>query len=133
MTPQTRTKWIAVGALALALLPAAFLMPAQAQEAQNPMMQQIALMSRLLNLVGDFTKIAESPSAAGIAATMALDDHFKTPAEAIAFLERVLPQAKDPAVQRAIRIKLADLYKKSAQPQKAVEQLERLITGQPGA
>ncbi|MCX5660372.1 MAG: tetratricopeptide repeat protein [Planctomycetota bacterium] len=132
-----RKQWLAAGALALVLTPVAFLVPAYAQDnagGGNPAaFHQIELMSKLLGVVGEFTKIADSPSASGVAATMGIDDHFKNPAEAIAFLEKVLPQVKDAPVQRAIRVKLADLYKKSGQHEKALEQLERLMTNRPGA
>lgn len=134
MKSPRRRQWIALGALLLVLTPAAFLVPAYGQDGAPPqMLQQIDLLTRLLTLVGDFTKIVESPAGAGVTATMSLDDHFKAPAEAIAFLEKVLPNVKEVPVQRAIRIKLADLYKKTGQHEKAIEQLERLMTGRTGA
>jgi len=126
--------WLALGSLAAALLLAVLLVPAAAQHEQGgpPPMQQIEMMSRMIGLVHELSKIAESPSASGVFAVFSLDDRIKEPADQAKFLERVLPEVKDPAVQRAIRSKLADDYKKAGQNDKSLAEIERLITGKVG-
>ena len=50
---------------------------------------------------------------------------------AIAYFTKVLPQVKNEAVQRAIRVQLADLYKAAGQGDKALEQYEAMMTSAP--
>ena len=85
--------------------------------------------ARLMGLIDDLHKVAASPSASGVAAVMSVNEQFRDPHAAITFLEKMLPEAKDDTVARAIRIQLADMYKRTDQHDKAVEQLEKLITG----
>ena len=83
-------------------------------------------MERYLDLMQKFTRLAEDPAAAGIAGVFASKDLFGgdgDPAKAIEFFNGVLPEVKNEAVQRAVRIQLIDLYKKSGQRDKALEQL----------
>jgi len=90
---------------------------------------QIRMMRDLLGVITDYQKIAESPSSAGVAAVLSVNEHVRNPQTAAAFLEKLLPDVKDATVARAIRIQLADLYKKTDQQDKAKEQLEKLILG----
>lgn len=92
------------------------------------------LMDRYLDLMQKFTRLAQDPAAAGIAGVFGSKDLLGSdtdPSKAIAFFTSVLPEVKNEAVQRAIRIELIDLYKKSGQQDKALEQLRILITSAP--
>ena len=51
---------------------------------------------------------------------------------AIAYFEKTLPEAKSPAVQRAIRLQLVDLYKAVGKQDQALDQLKTLMTAEPG-
>ena len=90
---------------------------------------QLRMMRDLLGLISDYQKIAESPSSAGVAAVLSVNEHIRNPQSAAEFLEKLLPDVKDATVARAIRIQLADLYKKTDQQDKAKAQLEKLILG----
>lgn len=94
----------------------------------------VDLMERYLDLMQKFTRLAQDPAAAGIAGVFGSKDLLGSdtdPSKAIAFYTSVLPEVKNEAVQRAIRIELIDLYKKSGQRDKALEQLRILITTAP--
>ena len=118
------------------------LRPAMAADPENPLAMQrmgavveyMGLYREVLGLVADFDEIASSRSASAMAALLGLEEHFgKDKAKTIAFLEKLLPKVDDRAVQRAIRVKLADLYKDTGQAEKGIKQLERLILDDPGA
>jgi len=47
---------------------------------------------------------------------------------AIEYFTKLLPEVKTPAVQRAIRITLVDLYKTAGKQDLALEQLKQLMT-----
>ncbi len=87
------------------------------------------MMRELLGLINDYQKIAESPSGAGVAAVLSVNEHFRDPRSAAEFLEKLQPQVKDAVVARAIRLQLADYYKRTDQREKAADQLEKLILG----
>jgi len=128
---KDRRSWIALTATTLLLT--AFLGVGLAQSAPDQgMSAQLRLLRDLIGLIDDVNKIASSPSASGVAAVMSVKDQIKSNEDTIAYLERLLPQTSDPAVQRAIRIQLADLYKNTGQREKALAHLERLITNRPG-
>jgi hypothetical protein len=86
-----------------------------------------------LKLVEDTQRIAESPTASGVAAVFGAGEivNARGTEETIQYFERLLPNVKDPAVARAIRLQLADAYKQARQPDRALEQFDRLITAQP--
>ena len=96
-------------------------------------MQHFELMRGYIELVERFTRMARDPAAAGVAAVVAVDDMMKKrgPDAAIDYFNKVLPDVKNEAVQRAIRIQLVHLYQQSGQSDKAVEQLDALIKGAP--
>ena len=144
MNHMNRRTWTALCALgaALAVAVGLNLRPAMAADADGkPGMQHVEAYSEYIGLyrdalalVSDFDQIASSRSASAMSALMNVEDHFgKDKVKTIAFLERLLPKVDDRAVQRAIRIKLADLYKDSGQSDKAINQLEHLILDDPGA
>ena len=92
-------------------------------------MGQLHNLRELMGLIDDIHKVASSPSASAVLAVMSTNEQFHDPHASITFLEKMLPEAKDDTVARAIRIQLADLYKRTDQHDKAAEQLEKLITG----
>ena len=78
--------------------------------------------------------MARDPSLAGIASVVAAAD-LRRPRgadAAIAYFEKTLPEAKSPAVQRAIRLQLVDLYKAVGKQDQALDQLKTLMTAEPG-
>ncbi len=91
----------------------------------------LGALSEYIQLVDRYTTLASNPSAAGVSAVVSLTELMKAkgPEATIAKLNEVLPQAKDPAIQRAIRLQLIDLYKASRQDDKAIEQAVILISG----
>jgi len=140
MNRINRKTWTALCALGVAMTLAVSvnLAPALAGPRDNePDMETITefvgLYRNMLGLMTDFDTIASSPSASASMAVMGVEDHFqKDKAKAIKFLEKVRHDVDDKTVQRAICIKLADLYKDTGQTDKSVKQLESLILNQPG-
>jgi len=133
MKTMTTHRWLALATLAAAVGLAVYVSrPALAQDgAGHP---PIALFRDLLGLIKQFDEVASSSSAAGIAAVMGTEDHFKgKPEERAKYLEGLLPKVEDKAVQRTIRITLADTYKKMGKSEKALDHLEKVIIGKPGA
>lgn len=88
-------------------------------------------MRQYLDLVDKYTEMAKDPSASGVSAVVTLAELAKQqgPSVAIEKLNALLPEAKDEAVKRAIRLNLIDLYKAAGQVDKAIEQAEILIKG----
>lgn len=94
---------------------------------------EVELYRELLGLVIDFSEIASDPVRSAVAAVMSIEEHVEAdPAALIQFLEKQLAEVKDPAVQRAIHMKLAEFYAWEDEPGKALENLERLIQNKPG-
>lgn len=91
----------------------------------------IKLFREILTFVNEFEATAENPSAVGIAAVLGVKEHMDSPTAHISYLETTLPKVSDVVVKRAIRIQLADLYKKAGQRDKAMEQLDALVLNQP--
>jgi len=87
-------------------------------------------MQRYLDLVNQYSKMASDPQTAGVAAVIAASDILKPRGAdaAINWFTKILPDAKNPAVRRAIHGQLADLYKQSGQQDKALDELHTLIT-----
>ena len=96
-----------------------------------PLRNPVDAMRQYLDLVDKYTELAKDPSAAGVSAVVTLAELAKQqgPSVAIDKLNALLPEAKDEAVKRAIRLQLIDLYKASGQVDKAIEQAETLIRG----
>lgn len=133
MKSTTTNRWMALTILSAALGLAIYVnRPALAQDAAGH--PPIALFRDLLGLIKQFDEVATSPSAAGIAAVMGTEDHFKgSPQDRAKYLEDLLPSVKNEAVQRTIHITLADQYKKMGNREKALDHLKRVITGKTGA
>ncbi len=125
------TLWVAAAGIARAS--SASDGPASAS-AQAAKIQYLDMMQRYLTLMQSVTKLAEDPTAAALAATFASKELIVGEggeAKAIEFYEKILPEAKNEAVQRAIRMMLADLYARTGQKTKAMEQFRILIVTAP--
>lgn len=96
-----------------------------------PLRNPVDAMRQYLDLVDKYTEMAKDPSASGVSAVVTLAELAKQqgPSVAIEKLNALLPEAKDEAVKRAIRLNLIDLYKAAGQVDKAIEQAEILIKG----
>ncbi len=96
-------------------------------------MQKVEALRAYLDTVDRFTKLANDPSASAVAAVLSLTDLLRPrgPAGAIDVLAATLADSKSPAVRRALRIQIADLYKQSGQPEKAMEMYQALIKEAP--
>ena len=96
---------------------------------------QLRMVHGYLGLVGQFNDLAQDPAASGIAAVLGANEILK-PRGADAVIEyftKLLPEVKNEAVQRAIRIQLVEAYKNSNQHDKALGELQTLITATPAA
>lgn len=96
---------------------------------EPPEMGFVRLFRGYLDLVQQMTELAKDPSASGVSAVLTASDILKARSnnDAIAFFADILPQVKDETIKRAIQLQLVDLYKKSNQHDKALEQLKTLI------
>jgi hypothetical protein len=91
-------------------------------------------MRGYLDLVERYQKVAADPTAAAVAAVVQTADILRPrgPQAVIDHFEKLLPEVKNEAVARAIRLQLIDQYRQTQQPDKAVEQLSSLIRAAPG-
>jgi thioredoxin-like negative regulator of GroEL len=93
----------------------------------------IDVMEKYLYVIDHVARVSENPTNAGIAGVLGASDLMKNkPQDAIDYFTKLLPEVKNEAVRRAIRLQLADLYKKTDQPDKSLEQLKELIIAAPG-
>lgn len=95
----------------------------------------LSMMRGYLGLVDGYTTLAKDPVATGVAASLGAKDLLEqsaTPQEAVSYFERVLQDVRDDVVRRSVRVQLAELYKKTGQNEKALEQY-RLLMIEPGA
>ena len=101
---------------------------------QRGPMNQIQMLRGYIDLVESMSRLSKDPNAAGVAAVISAADVLKPrgPDAAIDYFNKLLPDTKSPAVQRAIRIQLIDLYKASGQQEKALDQVRTLVTGAAG-
>jgi len=127
---MTTKKLLGIGALIVIIGGASFVGTAGANMAADPM-GQIGMFRNLIGLIHDMARVAEDPTAAGVAAVYGIEDHLGKGERSIAFLEDVLADTKNPAIKRAVRLKLSDLYKHTGNTEKAVEQLRLLIVSDP--
>jgi len=95
--------------------------------------QWVSLFRDYLDLIDEFANVSKDQSSSGVAAVVYAEDVLKAkrPQDAIDWFNQVLPEIKDPVVQRAVRLRLAELYRTTNQPDKALEQLRVLITAPP--
>jgi hypothetical protein len=94
----------------------------------------IDVMEKYLYVVDHLTRMSENPTAVGVAALLQANDILKSrPQDAIDYFNKLLPDVRNEAVKRAIRLQLADLYKNSNQNDKALDQLRELMAAPAGA
>jgi tetratricopeptide (TPR) repeat protein len=74
-------------------------------------------------------ELVKDPEAAGVVAAIRASEFLqdKDPQTAIDFFNRMLQDTRDAAVRRQARLTLADLYQKTGQHDKALEQLQQLM------
>lgn len=132
-----KTHWItAVGALSLFLIcgPASAQLKATedttAQELRT--LQDIGKyadqMEKYLFVVDHLARMSENPTSSAIAAALQVPEILKDqPQQAIDYFNRTLPDVKNDSVRRVIRLQLAELYRRTSQPDKALEQIRELM------
>jgi hypothetical protein len=100
--------------------------------AGDPRMQRFDLMRGYLDAVDRYARMAHNPNHAGIAAVVAAADILKPRGAdpAIEYFTKLLPEVKSPAVQRAVRLQLVELYKQAGKQDEALEQLKLLMTAE---
>jgi hypothetical protein len=98
-------------------------------------MKQVEMLRGYLELVDRYTHLSSNSTNSGIAAVLTASDLLKARGAEVAidYFTKLLPDVKDPAVQRAIRIQLSDLYTNSKQSDKALEQLRALMLAEPAS
>ena len=98
-------------------------------------MKQVEMLRGYLELVDRYTHLSSNSTNSGIAAVLTASDLLKARGAEVAidYFTKLLPDVKDPAVQRAIRIQLCDLYTNSKQSDKALEQLRALMLAEPAS
>lgn len=86
-----------------------------------------------LELVERFSKLSHDPETAAIAAVFSANELMRPKGDeaAIAYFNKLLPETKNEAVKRAIRLHLIDLYRAAHQPDKALAEVEQLIKDAP--
>ena len=118
------------------LLVGLFAPPARAQ-ARSPRdldpAQYIESMRNFLEVVERLTGMARDPAASGVAAAITANEvlRARSPDEAIKYFVQILPEVKNEAVQRSVRLLLVDLYRGTNQTDKAMEQLRYLMVTAP--
>jgi hypothetical protein len=97
-------------------------------------MDQIDTLRGYFGVVEAFTRLSRDPTHAGIAAVISAGDILKPRGTdaGIDYFTKLLPETKNPAVQRAIRVQLAELYKQAGKQDEALKQLRELITSTTG-
>ena len=101
----------------------------------DPRMAKFEMLRSYFEVVERYARLARDPSMAGIASVVEAADILRPRGAdtAIAYFEKVLPEAKSQPVQRAIRLQLIELYKSAGKQDQALEQLKTLMTAEPGA
>lgn len=116
----------------LALLSLCATAPAQVksteQPATEPPRQKIEQTEKFLYLIDHFARLSENPTSTAIGAVLQAAEVLKDkPQDAINYFNTTLPDVKNEAVRRVIRLQLADLYQRTNQPDKALEQLREVM------
>lgn len=99
----------------------------------DPRMRQFEMLRGYLDAVDRYAKLSRDSVTSGIAAVVATADILRPrgTSGAIEHFNKVLPEVKNEAVQRAIRLQLVDLYKAAGQQDKALEELQKMMTAPP--
>ncbi|MEA2707853.1 MAG: hypothetical protein QOF78_454 [Phycisphaerales bacterium] len=96
-------------------------------------MEQFEHLRGYFGVVDAFSRLSRDPAQSGIAAVISSGEILKPRgAEAgIEYFTKLLPEVKNPAVQRAIRVQLAELYKAVGKHDEALAQLRELMVSAP--
>jgi len=91
----------------------------------------IEQMKNFLDLVDKYNALGKDADATAVAAVINTVDILRPrgPEAIIVKLEKMLAETKNAAVQRVIRLQLADFYRQTNQADKALEHLDVLIKG----
>jgi hypothetical protein len=94
---------------------------------------QLDAMRTYLDVFDRYSRLSRDPTASGVAAVVTAGEILRARGAdtAIAYFNKVMPDVKNESVQRAIRLQLIELYKMSGQQDKALEQLQSLMTSAP--
>ena len=94
---------------------------------------QFQMIHGYLGIIDQLNQMVQDPTASGIAAVLGATEILKPRgSEAmITYFTKILPEVKNEAVQRAIRIQLVEAYKTSGDHDKALAELQTLMTGTP--
>lgn len=132
-----KTHWFAViGALSLLSICASASAQLKASEdttnAELKTLQDIGKyadqMEKYLFVVDHLARMSENPTSSAIAAALQVPEILKDqPQQAIDYFNRALPDVKNDSVRRVIRLQLAELYRRTSQPDKALEQVRELM------
>jgi len=95
-----------------------------------PPTRNLGDMYTYVKLVERYALIAKDPDAAGVAAVLQANQLLegKDPNVVLGYFQKILYETKSRAVQRAIRMQLAEQYKTLGQTDHAMEQLQALMT-----
>jgi lipopolysaccharide biosynthesis regulator YciM len=87
-------------------------------------------MRGYLELVTRYTELSRDETTAGVSAAVTAGDLLRARGgdAAIAYFEKLVPEVRDPAVNRAVRFQLVELYKAAGKNDQALEQLRIIIT-----
>ena len=93
------------------------------------MNQHLEMFQQIVGIVEGMTEVSGDPTSAAVMALMSADDLVEEPGDKVALLEAQLEKVQDPAVRRAIRLTLTEAYIESGQPDKATENIGKLMQG----
>ena len=98
---------------------------------RGPEMNKMEQLQTYLEVVQGFSQLSRDADATSVAAVIAMGDvlRHRGPEKSIEYFHQLLPQVKSESVRRAIQLQLADLYKVSGQQDRALDELQLLITG----
>jgi hypothetical protein len=104
-------------------------------DGEDPRMARYNLMRGYLDAVDRYARLAHDPAMSGIAAVVTASDLLKKRGTdaGIDYFTKLLPQVKSPAIGRAIRIQLVDLYRSAGKNDEALNQLKELMLAEPAA
>ena len=102
----------------------------KADDSPGPVASDYEPMNQAVWYVEHTALIAKDPEMTGVQAVMEADKLLKSrdPQVSIDFFNKALYDTKNRAVQRAIRVELTKLYTQTGQNDKALDQLDQLIT-----
>jgi hypothetical protein len=103
--------------------------PGPGEGRPDPRMAKFDVLRGYFEVVDRYARLARDPAHAGIAAVVSAADILRPRGAdvAIEYFNKLLPEVKTPAVQRAIRLQLADLYKSAGKHEEALEQLKQIM------